>query len=414
MLVISIHEALALQSIATTMIVKASLHRRSAIDRKWFAFCVFALLVLILQHDSLFAQTTSQTRCENFLEIVLPNQGFVSALDTKPTTTSLALGGTQGITIYNSVTFSPLNSVPISLDDEKFITISALAWSPSGYQLAGSVIYSTKSAFNEDFVQARIDLWTVSDEGVVADSTIALPSVDGVSELQWSPNGRLIAAVASRTGDISVFDAVTGDLEFAYQNRSQRLANDGSLVAWSPNSMYFAVADRYPRQSEGENTSTITIFGASQPWQETRTLETIFTEIRDISWSSNELLAVVGGAIDIWDANSWQELTEIFDPNLNHQTLAWSSDSRYLAGGGNYDGSTGIVVYDILDHDYVTFTGQPNEVSAIEWTSDGEHLWSYAVLGDSITGYRSWNIYKWDITHQCLQAVVTPDREDIS
>lgn len=214
-----------------------------------------------------------------------------------------------------------------------------------------------------------------TDDGYQELLRIDDPHYGFLGRVLWQPNGNLLAASSYESTDIRIFDAVSGDLVYTLQSPSRVASALGvSALIWSPNGNLLASAfeddainiwdlsnETIPEplviNHEGRAPS-LTWSSDSQllasAWGNDDDREVLVWDVNNgdlvnsfdgdasnimtLFWSPDgNFIATlaVEGHIQIWDASTYQPLTEFQDTN-NEMTpmgeLIWSPDSQFLVG----------------------------------------------------------------------------------
>ena len=154
-------------------------------------------------------------------------------------------------------------------------------------------------------------------------------ALDGiVVDLDWSPDGELLAVAQGQTWVVDVYDT-TGTLQWRLQGKQAP-----RLVAWSPEGGLLAVA--YGRELVVYNVETRGIV-AQRKFN--------FT-VTSLSWSpTGDYLALTteGGEVWVFD-RAGEPAYLLTGPNTPTTTSAWTPDGRFLLVG---DGTGQVIVYDM-------------------------------------------------------------------
>ena len=206
------------------------------------------------------------------------------------------------------------------------------AWSPA---LSSPVLSATSSAADPECVLA------VAEPGAKPQQILLhwpqdprrlsqrLPMPDGVADLGWSPDGRLLAAAGR--GHVVLWDAQTWRRDM----RPLRAGMPGQLtgpLAWSPDRRRLAAV------TTGERLSAVTIWN-TRDWE-------IFWEIPDsdhraeplLAWSQDGRILALSGTdasrhhVELWDTVTQQRLMTFNAQGLGRISgLAWSPNGDMLA-----------------------------------------------------------------------------------
>lgn len=176
---------------------------------------------------------------------------------------------------------------------------------------------------------------------------------EGVSFLEWSPDGRRI--LAADESEVQVWDAITGQTLLAFPNptvsnsglsssesRQIFTANESEVQVWSAISGQVLLAFLNP--------------AASSAWQ-------ISPDGRYVgvgSWNDG---------VQVWDVVTGRKITSYQSHNAHVQVLAWSSDNQRIAFAGS-DGT--VYVWNVVSgSEIVTYQGLAHVV-ALTWSPDNK------------------------------------------
>lgn len=172
--------------------------------------------------------------------------------------------------------------------------MSALAVSPDGKTLAAAAL-AEGELFDE------VLLWEIAPgkEARSFKKVGAIPRLDGVRSLGFSPDGRLLAA-AGRYGDLAVWDAATGKDYWRTGGQGQVLAP----AVFSPDGRLLAVASR----TADEEGAIIRLWEVASG-QVRRTFTGRFGPVTSLAFSPDGRVLAAGGqdtTILLWDAADTQ------------------------------------------------------------------------------------------------------------
>jgi WD40 repeat protein len=258
---------------------------------------------------------------------------------------------------------------------------ACVVWSPDGQQLASTCPAGTRfcDATTGREIRTlkgyRIQSWSPDGRRLYAlsvDGSARIVDTKTLQELPcpkvgntahpvtWSPDGRQLAAPTANT-TTTVWDAVTGKVSLVLRGRaagacvwnpdSRRLASAGggitvwdtgmgcedvtlnghmgevTCTVWSPDSRHVASASR---------DRTVRVWDVATAKQ-VRILPGYTEEVLAVAWSGDgtHLGSIERtGVVKVWDTRAWQPVaTRTGLPAATGRAkLAWSADSRYLAG----------------------------------------------------------------------------------
>jgi small GTP-binding protein len=180
--------------------------------------------------------------------------------------------------------------------------------------------------------------------------------------IAWSPDGRTLASVRGKDGNVSLWDASTGQLLRNLERHSDRI----SSVAWSPDGSMLAFAG-----PGGTVELWDVVTGELEP-----TAYWPFEQVITVEWSPDaSMLAVAGsnGSVSLWDTVARRLRNRLTEGSNRIGTMAWSPDGRTLAtpvGSSvwlwNFSGS--------YSKGHRTLEGHSDLVLRVAWTSDGKTL----------------------------------------
>lgn len=318
-------------------------------------------------------------------------RGEAAVIDYSPDGSMLAIGGPQGIWVYDAERLEALAHLT-----EHAADIYALAWSPDGRWLASGsadlqlILWDAESWSSTTVVS--LDGWVVTvgwspDSQLVATahgSEVSVFSIDGnevanfdtemgaVNDLDWSQNGDWLA-VGTVRGTAELWNTGTWEFERSLGHGGSvnevAVSPDGQFVAsgdnsgrlwiweplaqdhwiydvgegiianvlWSPDGTQVAVSGRDSR---------VTIWDR-EAWDIEREILIHRDAVRGLAWSPEGDRLITGsrdGTVRLWDASDWSEVAQLEGHQTVGYELEFSPDSRMLAASV---GSTGQI--QILD-----------------------------------------------------------------
>jgi WD40 repeat protein/tRNA A-37 threonylcarbamoyl transferase component Bud32 len=205
----------------------------------------------------------------------------------------------------------------------------------------------------------------------VASGDVRLTLPDRASSLAWSPNGEMIVTVQGSSG-LTVWKAVDGSrvLSLRAQNDSPTIPSTLE-VSWSPDSRQISMA----RATIGDGGGFAVLDVANQ--RQSRGYRTGGVYLAE--WSPDgKTIATAGkdGKVRIWDAARDQAFREFQASTSRHESLAWSSNGRFVASGGWWLGPESLTVWKLAESTGLLEQEPQPEISAYctRWSPDGNRL----------------------------------------
>ena len=226
-------------------------------------------------------------------------------------------------------------------------------WSPSGDCF---VIYDK---------EGTLKIWD-------AETGISLHTLDrhqgSLSQALWSPNGELIASSGWEDGQVTIWEALTGDLRFSIEGGFE----DGhvKLGDWSPSGDHFTTIGlggvKVYDTTTGQQCLNLSV-PAVYSWR--------------VTWSPDGTRLLSTGRQDgtarLWDAESGQELDSI-SGLVQGSCSDWSRDGSLTAVGGH---DSMVHLWDMMTgREILKLSGTVNAPWHLAFSPDGERL---LTLGDS-------------------------------
>lgn len=289
-----------------------------------------------------------------------------------------------------------------------------ITFSPDGTQLALS-----QTGYTSEDPGPSIPIWDTSTGERVLELFPPLEDegFSSVSDLEWSPNGTLIAGVVDR--QVHLWEAATGEFLRTLEGSvwSVSWSSDGSKLysydrewdlvtgeitlkrapiiqvndlAWLPDGSGLVITGNSQAQVWNvKNIHTIPAIPESQI-----TLNTYYTHSIAVSPNQTVLATASGiyygyGSIDLWDAATGTHLLTMDEGDeLRYYDVAWSPDGKWLAAGGS-----GIKVWEAhgahsekLHQEF----GTNDTAIGVAWSGDSSTLaavgWGYVAAWDIETG----------------------------
>lgn len=183
---------------------------------------------------------------------------------------------------------------------------------------------------------------------------------DTVRNLDWSPNGRMIAT-ASRDGTGRLWDADTGEPSYVLSGHLGMV----EMVAWSPDSTLVATASRDGTVrvwDAGSGTSTLRFTDATDV-------------VRGVAWSPDgRFLAAASRdrAVRVWDVGTGRLACRFLGHRDNVLGIAWSPDGTRLATA-SHDQTVMVWSMATGERDMV-LEGHRDFVEGVAWSPDGRRI----------------------------------------
>jgi WD40 repeat protein len=257
---------------------------------------------------------------------------------------------------------------------------AAVAWSPDGGQVASVLPY--RATFGQPDAQVQtgpVRIWDPNTGTTL--QLLKAPSLP-VRVLAWSPDGRQLAALASRGGtqarpqEVTIWDLTTGQMVTHFVLESATGAesvSDKSHLVFSPDNQRLTVGSK----------GRMCIWDA-KTGKELQALPD--SVIGPVAWhpDGRRLATLAKGdhqhaVIRIWDTTTGTALQTVRGPSGGVKALLWSRDGKRLFLGSPHNT---ITVYDPeTNTDLLTLRGSS---TSLLWSLDGHQLLSNGETGPTI------------------------------
>lgn len=313
---------------------------------------ITALLILLLM-----CSWTAAAQDASIAEVAKLGRGTASVLDWRPDGEILAVGGSAGLWLFNT-DFEQVAHFDAG-------RVSRMEWSPTGDRLA----FST---FDNDAY-----IWSIDASGTsyIQEFKFAARTYYGLVNLSWSPDGKYIAVSRSK-GSPEVLDAASGEVLLILQD-------EVSQLDWSPNGELLA--------GSMTDDSGIGVWDAATG-QRLKALvgvgEGLYFGFVTFSPDGTRLAASTSAPISlhVWDVSTWELAnTPVLDSlTAANWALLWSPNGKHLAeisGMVEANRFHGITVTDAKTWEQPYHFGYPDGVSMIDWMPNGEVLTTVGFSG---------------------------------
>ncbi len=190
---------------------------------------------------------------------------------------------------------------------------NSLSWHPDGTRIAGIILSPTTTGMAY--------LWDTATNIMTTREPLDGGAPTPVSEVKWSPDGRLLATIRSKDGIINIWDAQTLTL---METLSTNHTNHVYSLEWSPDSQSIATSDKDGNIIITDVNSGLAL-ALTSPGR-----------IPQIAWNPDgRQLATVNPdiGVEIWDVTTQQRI-EMLSYEGRPYTVAWSPDGTQLIYGG--------------------------------------------------------------------------------
>jgi WD40 repeat protein len=261
----------------------------------------FSCVTLIISSYTMRAQEIS------IVEIARWGRGLIKSVAWSPDSDMIAVGNSDGITLYNSELgfMSHLTTCSSEL----------LAWHPTGNLLAVAC-------------RAELQVWDVQMGNILA-SGIEIPKMEDKGALAWNSDSETLLYVNPKNGDITQWNLKSRRKIVAQYSGSKEIAERFVITSIGPNKQVVAV----------DHKSTIHIWDAMTGERITALIADEPTDLSSgaiFAWSSNgkmlaSVILYVSEDISVWNTTTWQKTTGV-EHRLLFGGMAWSPSSKTLVG----------------------------------------------------------------------------------
>lgn len=255
--------------------------------------------------------------------------------------------GSYSIHIWNASTGNHM----VSYQDGKTWIVNSVKWSPncihlaSGTTLVAQVWDTTRGDAITTYRDQFVNLDDVGHD--------AIPFTFLEHPVSWSPDGTRIAS-ACDTIIVQVWDAATGNALFSYKcpspSSTLKHADWISAIEWSPDGKYIAAA------------AAPNVF----VWEVAtrQRISTYPTYHCSLAWSPNSkyIASSIGAEVHIWNAATGKLILRYQEGSFATNDISWSPDGRYIASA---HGSTVHIWNPVLGNHIYTYQGHALPVNAV-------------------------------------------------
>jgi WD40 repeat protein len=355
-----------------------------------FRVCRKQFLMLVFLFASIQSISNAQREDEIYVCILNRYQqilvNVINAITVNSEGTLLAISTpADGVFLYDVETLELVSKLVV--DRNNNFGGTAMAWKPSGSHLVS-------------YINSEIGLvvWDL-DNGEI-DYTISIQDFDPIrpiESLAWSSSGRYIAFTGSFL-PLWIWDTAQQEFTLRLEREEPHYTylNLTNMVSWHPNQDILAFIDG----------SQIKLWDAQLENLTTIHFSEDLTGVIGVDWSASGNLAINGGIsqpIAIHNSKHLDNTAFILNVPTSiyhHEVFAieWSPDEAFIATGGDTainDNVFGgdIVVRNVYTGDIpIILTGHQNRVFDIEWSSNGNYIFSISF---------DWDVFRWDIENEC-------------
>jgi WD40 repeat protein len=267
----------------------------------------------------------------------------VCSVQWSPDGTRLASGSAdQTVRVWNWNAGKP---VPHATQRLHAMQVINVAWSPDGQQLA--VVGANRVA----------EIRNVRTGDVVHHLVFPGNPNTVYHSVSWSPDGHRVAVGDWGVGNVSVFDASTGELTHTLFERPK---GGNQIVAWSPDGRWLATANGY----------FDTIVWDTSSWQAIEPLndKNPFDSLACSPDGTRLAMGMVGYDLNIWEVSGRQNILSALPFGVRR--MDWSPDGRLLAVATGQP-----ILVDVSDGKLVCrLTNHTSGVSEVRWSPDGRRI----------------------------------------
>lgn len=225
------------------------------------------------------------------------------ALDISPDSRTVALGGDEGIWLWESETGDSVKQFDLP---EKY-KVRSLAYSPDGLRLAIGI------------VGRPVAIWDIASNKQL---DIALDGLIQSDDLSFSPDGRFLLSMSTHHGGLKIVNVQTGEVVV----EEWALARGGFRAVWSRDGKTVAVV--------GNNAAQVYSLESKRVIQSLSVGE----QLRGVCFaaSGNHLLTASGRLLQLWDVKSGKVIARAETETPCSKELDVSPDGKYVFVSGGF------------------------------------------------------------------------------